>query len=92
MSPQHPDLRGLTVAESAVLRRALDLADFEGRSELCGQVPQVSVTGGSRFVLDLVVPEEVVPSVARSGPIPTRVLVLGEFESPGVVGIGSTVR
>jgi hypothetical protein len=70
------------VAETAILSRALDLADFQGRSELLDQVTHAAVTGGSRFVLDLVVPAEVGPSLAGPGPIPTRVLVLGNQGDP----------
>lgn len=70
------------MAESAILSRALDLADFQGRSELQDQVMHAAVTGGSRFVFDLAVLAEVAPSSAGPGPIPTRVLVLGDQGDP----------
>lgn len=70
------------MAESAVLSKALDLADFQGRSELQDQVTHAAVTGGSRFVLDIFVAAEVAPSSAGAGPIPTRVLVLGDQGDP----------
>jgi hypothetical protein len=45
-----------------------------------------AVTGGSRFVLDLVVVAEIAPSIAETGPIPTRVLVQGgQGDLPGEV-------
>lgn len=82
MTSQHLGSRRLTAAESAILSRALDLADFQGRSELQDQVTHAVVTGGSRFVLDLIVLAVVAPSSAGAGPIPTRVVALGEQSDP----------
>lgn len=82
MTSQHPESRRLTAAASAILSRALDLADFQGRSELQDQAPYAFVTGGSRFVLDLVVLAEVASSSTAAGPFPIGVIALGEQSDP----------
>lgn len=74
MRIQQTGSRNLTEIERKVLSRALDLAEFQGGSELQNQVSHAVVTGGTEFVLDLFVVGEITPSSVGSGPIPTRVL------------------
>jgi len=76
------DVRPLADDERALLGAVLGLKPFDGRLQLEAQLNHVAVIGGSPFQLDLIVVGELPTSSVRTGPIPTRAVVVDGVSQP----------